>query len=483
MSFQVKLIIHGVPFGQKMWGEADDQDKQYISTLYNPADNATRELLKVEKIGQKAYYSYIKCGNVADSNGRTGSYFGLTLVMNAYYADLQNIYGILRAVYEKLCVGVYVSDNGKNVRFIVADFAPTERKNREIQQHAINAISVFTSTSDLISLSGLPGSNSRFAQINLQACTSATALQTMRTYGCLKVSPNYPSPETDRLRAENAKKLQEADKRHNDDMQSLKNQHDAQISQLQSQLSQKEQELRGGKKGLQDKIDQLQRRLSDLEKQHKGQYDEISGRLQAAESAKSEIVSQLSSIVSKWGKGAKPQGKEPEQPKHGKNDGKNGSVMSFIKDHFQFPLILLLILVFGFVGWKQNSDLSEKVALQNEWFRIVAQSVLPSATESQQLAEDGNLRIDVKGEGYANGKIKEGFVYVALIGAKGNKVDTLVGNWEVEGLELGSGRHYSDNPATFHFTDDGNIDTVRISYTVDGQEVVSQKYAVEHEKE
>lgn len=477
MDLQVRLLIHGVPFGQKMWGDADELYKQYISTLYNPADNLTRELLKVDKIGQKAYYSYIKCGNVADNNGRAGSYFGLTLVMNAYYADMQNIYGILRAVYEKLCVGVYVSDNGRNIKFIVADFAASEQKSREIKKQTIQVVGTFSSNSDFSPLSGLPQSNGNYAQINLQACASATALQAMRSNGCLKVSPYYPSPESSRLKAENEQKLREASLRHNSELQSQKRQYEAQISQLQNQISQKENEMRGGKKSLQDKIDQLIQRLSGQENQHKSECDKLKSRLQEVEKMNNEIIISLRNLVSRFGRGAMPQGKEPEDDK---KDGKEDRVRSFFKEHFDFPFIVLLFIVLGAVGWTQNRNLMKLYARQGEQLEMLVAAITPQ--DSDSVAAFSDLKIDVEGDGYDNGRIKEGFIDVTLIDANDNRVDSLDGDWEVEGLEAVSGHISSDNPNSFHFVDDDGIDTVRISYTVDGKEVVSQKYPVEHEK-
>ena len=121
MSFQVTVILHGVSAGFKLFGDADEQDKAYVQTFYNQNEWDVPELLKVERVGNKMFYTFIKCKNVSAHDGRSGSYLGITLRMNLYYADIQNIYSILKGVYKKLCVGTLVSDDGKRTsRILVA---------------------------------------------------------------------------------------------------------------------------------------------------------------------------------------------------------------------------------------------------------------------------------------------------------------------------------------------------------------------------
>lgn len=122
MSFQVTVILHGVPAGYKSFGKIDGQDKDYVQTFYNSNDWDEPEFLKVERVANKMFYTFIKCNNVNAYDGRSGSYLGITLRMNLYYADIQNIYSILKGVYKKLCIGTLVSDDGKRIQYIVSDF-------------------------------------------------------------------------------------------------------------------------------------------------------------------------------------------------------------------------------------------------------------------------------------------------------------------------------------------------------------------------
>lgn len=60
-----------------------------------------------------SYYTFVKGQNVMGYDNRTGSYFALTIRMDAYYADLQNMYKILSAAYEKCASGVSFKNKEK----------------------------------------------------------------------------------------------------------------------------------------------------------------------------------------------------------------------------------------------------------------------------------------------------------------------------------------------------------------------------------
>ncbi len=93
MGLNIKLLVHGVPYGQKKWG-ADEEDSRYLSSFYGPKSEIP-EVMKVEIMvsGKEVccYYTFLKGINVCDFNGRSGSYVALTFKVNAYYADILNI--------------------------------------------------------------------------------------------------------------------------------------------------------------------------------------------------------------------------------------------------------------------------------------------------------------------------------------------------------------------------------------------------------
>lgn len=196
MGLNIKLMLHGVPQGQRKWGTEGD-DSRYLSSFYGPKWDVP-EIMKVELIalGQQTYcyYTFLKGQNVCDVNGRSGSYIALTLKVNAFYADANNIYNLLKAAYEKMCVGTCVSDNGQMVKYLVPDFNDVAVQLEQIESHIISYISIFSVVSDVVSFSQLRvGQDKMLKNINLAECTSAVALAAVQGSGAFLVSPYFLS--------------------------------------------------------------------------------------------------------------------------------------------------------------------------------------------------------------------------------------------------------------------------------------------------
>lgn len=196
MGLNINLFVHGVPMGQKIWGPKGD-DERYLSSFYGPKWDAP-EVMKIDVMTfggiTQCYYSFVKGQNVCDSQGRAGSYFALTIRINAYYADVQNMYNILKAVYDKMCVGLCIQENNGSAKYMLADFQSIDGKLKEIEKHVLNYISEFSISEDIISLSGISSNSQASVQaVNLFECNKKVAFDIMRQTGKLSVSPCYLS--------------------------------------------------------------------------------------------------------------------------------------------------------------------------------------------------------------------------------------------------------------------------------------------------
>lgn len=199
MSLNINLFVHGVPMGQKIWGLVGE-DRLYISSFYGPKWDAP-EVMKIDIMTfggiQYAYYSFIKGQKLCDSQGREGAYFALTLRINAFYADIQNIYNILKATYEKMCIGLCIQEQNDSAKFLVEDFYCIEHKLKEIEQYILKYISDFSVNDDILGLYGFANSNNNIAKnINLFECTKNVAITTVKQTGKLLVSSHYLSEKT-----------------------------------------------------------------------------------------------------------------------------------------------------------------------------------------------------------------------------------------------------------------------------------------------
>ncbi len=194
MGLNISLFVHGVPMGQKIWGPKGD-DQRYLSSFYGPKWESP-EVMKVEVMTfgglTNCYYSFVKGLNVCDSQGRAGSYFALTLRINAFYIDVQNMYNILKAAYEKMCIGLCVQDTGAMIKYLVADFQSVDSKLKDIENHIVNYISEFSIYEDIVSLSGFPAiSQGASLNVNLHECTKDVALDWVKKAGKIMVSPYF----------------------------------------------------------------------------------------------------------------------------------------------------------------------------------------------------------------------------------------------------------------------------------------------------
>lgn len=196
MGLNINLFVHGVPMGQKMWGTNGD-DQRYLSSFYGLKWDVS-EAMKVDVMTfggiPYCYYSLVKGLNVCDSQGRAGSYFALTLRINAFYSDVQNIYSILKAAYGKMCVGLCVQENNDVIKYLIADFQNIDDQLKAVESHVINYISEFSVNEDVVGLSGFPANaEAATPKVNLHECSKRVALEYGKRYGKLMVSPCFLS--------------------------------------------------------------------------------------------------------------------------------------------------------------------------------------------------------------------------------------------------------------------------------------------------
>ena len=196
MNLNINLFVHGVPMGQKIWGPKGD-DQRYISSFYGPKWDAP-EVMKIDVMTfggtQFCYYSYIKGQNVYDSQGRAGAYFALTLRVNAFYADVQNLYNILKASYDKICVGLFIQETNGSTRFTLPDFLSIDKELKDLENRILSYIGEYSVGSDLLDISGINVNGQASACVfNLHECTSIAATKAIKQCGKIMVSPWYLS--------------------------------------------------------------------------------------------------------------------------------------------------------------------------------------------------------------------------------------------------------------------------------------------------
>lgn len=202
MNYDVKLYVHGVPHGQSTWG-VESSDDYYIEAFYGrKSDVPVQMVVEVRKFGSNAYcyYTYLRTNNMSDSDGRTGSYFALTIRVNYYYADIRNIYNLLDAAYNKFVVGSVVSINGEVTKYLVSDFSQADVTFKSLEKEITNYLMQFSRDKDFKSLSDFSTSSQNgSAAANLNECDTNSIYDHVKNNSSISVSPLYPSTEKQRL--------------------------------------------------------------------------------------------------------------------------------------------------------------------------------------------------------------------------------------------------------------------------------------------
>lgn len=387
MNYEIKLYTHGVPRGQGTWG-VGDFDANYIETFYGRKSNVSVQMIvEVRQFNSSTfcYYTYLRTENICDKTGRTGSYFALTLRINYYYADIQNIYNLLDAAYNKFVVGSIVEVNGGVTKYLVTDFAQTDTMLKSLEQELNKYLMQFSSDSDFISLSGFKANgHNEPAAINVLECSASAIATHVKEAGSISVSPFHPSVReqqviqkmTEEVNAANAQAqrlINEAQQNALRDInaartqaqqdvvaairdketgiQAIRNEYkeaDRTISSLRKELDKARKEITD----LTNSVNNLTAKLQHALK-YKSNYEEISAELDKKNALLAKIqesLSGLSGTPEVLGINARTQGAGENGETATKEDGNSSSFMKIIRKIHPFTDFFVMIVLLGIIG-------------------------------------------------------------------------------------------------------------------------------------
>lgn len=211
MELKLNLFVHGVPKGQKIWGPKET-DLNFIQNFYSGKSDVDVQLLvDIFETGGNlnTYYTYLKLRNILEKDGRQGSYFALTVRVNAYYVDLFNMYNILHATYQKFILDTIVNDSESVTRFIIDDFNLVDEKLQNIEKEIKKYLSSFSHDYDFIDLTSFASNaQSEPARVSLIECNNKNVFNHVKAKGNISVSPLYPPSQFAELAQKKEKELE-----------------------------------------------------------------------------------------------------------------------------------------------------------------------------------------------------------------------------------------------------------------------------------
>lgn len=284
----VDLILHGVPNGHDSWGE--DIDKHYLSTFYVKKSDRKYLLIETRKIDGKpyVYYHYLKYNNVMAADGRSGSYLGITLKIDAYYKDILNIYNIMEVIYNRYLTDVAFTNEGDSIKYKVSKFDMIEAELKDAQSKIVNLILLSAKQKDFETFdSSYFNNDNKTIKVFLLDCTQENVMQAMKKFGRIEISKYYPSlNEQQKIKSVEARfegtvqqkelELKRADSKINEfatKSQAQQNQIERQnneIANLKSSVKEKENRLK--------ELQTASQQIKDLEQKNKTLTKNISER-------------------------------------------------------------------------------------------------------------------------------------------------------------------------------------------------------------
>ncbi len=474
MGLNINLFVHGVPMGQKIWGPQGD-DQRYLSSFYGlPWDIPEAMKIDIMTIGGNtySYYSLVKGLNVCDSQGRTGSYFALTLRMNAFYGDVQNIYSVLEAAYEKLCVGLCVQESNNVTKYLIADFQNVDARLKEIESLVVNYISAFSVNEDLVSLSGF-SANAQTASpnVNLHECTKRVALEYGKQFGTLTVSPYYLSvaaantvakykaeTESTKQKAQDEINLQKRLSQEKVDSERKQCQEQArrQVEQAKAENDRKMLELKQSYASIDDKISGYKQTIADKDRQITGLKKQLKQLTKGQYSRNSDV-------------------QEPESRGQGRqSDGRlfpnslSSQGSKDTKTKVLFIIVIVVVVVVVVFAAIRNGKNDEPKKQEKKIERLHTSVPKPSAGN----VSDDNITITITQSNcdVEISEVKCGDLYKVVLEGKNLEKLQDCGKWE--------GNAFSFQGDKSQAKRDSAGKTCKIAYVCNGEEIASKSVKI-----
>lgn len=354
---EVELFVHGVPSGEGFWGK--EEDRNYFGTFYDHSSDEVKFLIQTRALKGKpyCYYNFLvyktvgaQTPNVVAYDGRDGSYFGITLRLDAYCKDIVNMYRILDTVFNVYVMGNLLKMEKTKLKYATPDFLSVSNVLEGIEKATLQLIQNAFSSDSFARLDGFAMSGGNYPTSNLYDCTAENVLQAVKQYSRVAISPYYPSGKEAAIQKQCNAQMQaiqqQCEARLKADANARakeKNEISTSLSSAKSQVSQLQREI-GQKDGT---ISQLNSEVSRLQSEIRsmGQSKKVAEIVAPIRDPIMELATVLKCILSESSK----------RKTHGIGNNQNDdpkknldfSILKTIKSLIPFLNLLLLLVIVG----------------------------------------------------------------------------------------------------------------------------------------
>lgn len=479
---EVELFVHGVPSGEGFWGK--EEDRNYFGNFYDHSSDEVKFLIQTRALKGKpyCYYNYLvyktvgaQTPNIVANDGRDGSYFGITLRLDAYCKDIVNMYRILDTVFNVYVMGNLLKMEKTKLKYTTPDFTSVSNVLEGIEKVTLQLIQNAFSGDSFTRLEGFAMSGGNFPTSNLYDCTSENMMSAIKQYSRFAVSPYYPSGKEAAIQQQCNAQMQAVQqqcearlKADADARAKEKNEISTSLSSAKNQVAHLQREI-GQKDGT---ISQLNGEVSRLQSEirNMGQSKKVAQIIAPIREPIMELAVLLKHIIPESsGRNIHDKGRIP-------NDDHNKdfefSILKAAKSFIPFLNLLLLIAIVVILLnpfrskptvdsnndalmkkiellERENEDLNEQLENANTIGNSVTQDVIANSPDFDIEA----VKIDIQGFNGSNLSLNTTYNVEAKNGAKNS-------NWRGEGCNITP----TENPNIVKIMPTANV--VRIIYCV-----------------
>ena len=448
MKMEAELFVHGVPYGKCFWGN-DKNEETYLSTFYDSSSDEIKFLVRVRSLNGRlyCYYHYLKYKDILDSGGRSGSYFGICLRLDACCQDVLNMYRILDYIYNVRVKGQLLIVRGNKLQYVAPDFEKTSEALKGIAQEAYNLVLSTFSKDKFSVMAGFASYGSKVPAYNFYECSNDDLLTMLRQYGCVALSPFYPSAREKELQQQCDKKVQAIQREYDDKLRADLETRDKEKREIEAMRLSAEQMLKQNE----DSIRQKDKEINVL----KSEVEQLRTRDMKQTKHFAQLLAPIRKAIEELPVAS------PEEVAGNSHDRSKRKIIKQIKKWLLFVnfilLVVILLLLLAFfplekptetkpqdadlgeilvedrrIEMPQNSD-SDNSSNEEIW---ASRENVPNEETATLPYEDG--KIDIK-EYNDKGKLHIDSIYTATaVGANAGGIWSLVGATEEKGQKTSS---------------------------------------------
>lgn len=206
----VEVFIHGVPYGESFYGK--DEDRNYFGSFYDQScSDSVRFFIQTRMSNGKkyCYYNYLMYNNIIGNDGRSGSYFGMSVRFDAYCKDFITLYKILDVAFCACVQNKILNVQNGNYKYAIQSFASSPDLMKNVCDKILQLIQSSFTDNSFCSLNAFNGSSSNLPTGNLYEANPNDVEAAIKQHGKIAISPYYVTRRESLLTQQTESKIQQ----------------------------------------------------------------------------------------------------------------------------------------------------------------------------------------------------------------------------------------------------------------------------------